>query len=94
MLHPRNNNDSLLIVLDKDGESIRLALIEIKSWLEFYHFYFDGTIDGKKQNLTYEALDNSVQLEKPQQDRDFQLQLHFNYIDKMQAADAVQAEHA
>lgn len=77
ILHPRNNNDSLLIVLDKDGESIRLALIEIKSWLEFYHFYFDGTIDGKKQNSYYESLDNSTEVEKSEKEREVQLQLHF-----------------
>lgn len=77
VLHPRNNNDSLLIVADKEGESLRLALIEIKSWIEFYNFCFDCTIDGKKANQNYEALDNSLDVEKFERAHETELRLGF-----------------
>jgi len=64
-------------VLDKEGHNIRLALIEIKSWIEFYQFYFDSSIDGKKQNHNYESLDNSADSDKLEREEESELKLRF-----------------
>jgi len=50
VLHPRNNGDSLLIILNDEGQALRKELLEIKAWIELYDYYFNDLL--KKDQIT------------------------------------------
>lgn len=64
VLHPRNNNDTLLVLLDTEGQLLRLSLIEVKSWMNMYAYYFD--VHGSRNDMSkaYDSLDLSVGTDK------------------------------
>lgn len=61
VIHPRNNNDSLLIVLDELGQTLRMALIEIKAWVNLYDYIFAGSYIKGSLAHSYTAIDLSDQ---------------------------------
>lgn len=63
VLHPRNNNDTLLIHLDEQGQLLRMSLLEVKAWMNIYSYYFDGFVNKGEIASAYEAIDLSLQTE-------------------------------
>lgn len=64
ILHPRNNNDSLLIVLDEAGQAIRLAVLEVKAWLEFYRNLLENNFEASSYVPNYRYLDHTEEVDQ------------------------------
>jgi len=58
-LHPRNNGNTLCVVLDESGQALRKELVEVKAWAEVYDWQFLDILATKKTNQLYTAIDGS-----------------------------------